>query len=90
VFIVGHAENQGTFDHNVDLWRRRAEAVAAELAKSYKIATARLRTRASASSCPSAPTSPTTAARSTGAWSWSRHKRNGVCGLAPHIAVRAV
>ena len=44
VFIVGHTDSQGAFDHNVDLSRRRAEAVAAELAKSHKIASARLRT----------------------------------------------
>ena len=44
VVIVGHTDSQGTFDHNMDLSRRRAEAVAAELAKSYKIAAARLRT----------------------------------------------
>jgi OmpA-OmpF porin, OOP family len=44
VFIVGHTDSQGTFDYNSDLSRRRAEAVAAELAKTYKIAAARLRT----------------------------------------------
>ena len=44
VVIVGHTDSQGTFDYNMDLSRRRAEAVAAELAKSYKIAAARLRT----------------------------------------------
>jgi outer membrane protein OmpA-like peptidoglycan-associated protein len=44
VFIVGHTDNQGAFDYNVDLSRRRAEAVAAELARSYRIAPARLRT----------------------------------------------
>jgi OmpA-OmpF porin, OOP family len=44
VVIVGHTDSQGTFEYNMDLSRRRAEAVAAELAKSYKVATTRLRT----------------------------------------------
>ena len=44
VFIVGHTDNQGAYDYNLDLSRRRAEAVAAELARSYRIAPARLRT----------------------------------------------
>ena len=44
VFIVGHTDNQGNFDYNLDLSRRRAEAIAAELAKTYRIAPARLRT----------------------------------------------
>jgi OmpA-OmpF porin, OOP family len=44
VFIVGHTDSQGTFDYNLDLSRRRAEAIAAELVKSYRIAQPRLRT----------------------------------------------
>jgi len=44
VFIVGHTDNQGTYDYNLDLSRRRAEAVAAELVKNFRIAQARLRT----------------------------------------------
>jgi len=44
VFIVGHTDNQGSYDYNLDLSRRRAEAVAAELARSYRIAPGRLRT----------------------------------------------
>jgi OmpA-OmpF porin, OOP family len=44
VVIVGHTDSQGTFDYNMDLSRRRADAVAAELARSYKIANTRLRT----------------------------------------------
>ncbi len=44
VFIVGHTDSQGAFDYNMDLSKRRAEAIAAELVKSYRIAPARLRT----------------------------------------------
>jgi OmpA-OmpF porin, OOP family len=44
VFIVGHTDNQGAYDYNLDLSRRRAEAVAAELVKNHRIAQARLRT----------------------------------------------
>ena len=36
VFIVGHTDNQGAYDYNLDLSRRRAEAVAAELVKNYR------------------------------------------------------
>ena len=31
VFIVGHTDNQGAYDYNLDLSKRRAEAIAAEL-----------------------------------------------------------
>ena len=44
VFIVGHTDSQGAHDYNLDLSRRRAEAVAAELVKSHRIAQPRLRT----------------------------------------------
>jgi outer membrane protein OmpA-like peptidoglycan-associated protein len=44
VFIVGHPDNQGAYDYNIDLSRKRAAAIAAALAKSYKIAPARMRT----------------------------------------------
>ena len=44
VFIVGHTDSQGAFDYNMDLSKRRAEAIAAELVKNYRIAPARLRT----------------------------------------------
>ena len=43
VFIVGHTDSQGAFDYNMDLSRRRAEAIVAELTKSWRIAPARLR-----------------------------------------------
>jgi len=35
VHVVGHTDNQGTVEHNLDLSLRRAQAVAAELQKSY-------------------------------------------------------
>jgi OmpA-OmpF porin, OOP family len=44
VFIVGHTDSQGTHDHNMELSRRRAEAVAADLVRAYKIAKSRLST----------------------------------------------
>ena len=44
VFIVGHTDSQGAFDYNMDLSKRRAEAIAAELVKSYRIAPTRLHT----------------------------------------------
>jgi outer membrane protein OmpA-like peptidoglycan-associated protein len=44
VVIVGHTDSQGTYDHNMDLSRRRAEAVAQALVSSYQIARTRLRT----------------------------------------------
>lgn len=44
VFIVGHTDNQGSYEHNMTLSRQRAEAVASALVASYKIAKARLRT----------------------------------------------
>ena len=44
VVIVGHTDSQGGHDYNMDLSRRRADAIAAELAKSYQIGRTRLRT----------------------------------------------
>jgi outer membrane protein OmpA-like peptidoglycan-associated protein len=44
VFVVGHTDSQGAYDYNLDLSRRRAEAIATELVKSFRIAQARLRT----------------------------------------------
>ena len=43
VFIVGHTDNQGAFDYNMNLSRQRAEAVAAALVQHYRIDKARLR-----------------------------------------------
>jgi OmpA-OmpF porin, OOP family len=44
VVIVGHTDSQGNYDYNMDLSRRRAEAIAAELSTRYGIAKPRLRT----------------------------------------------
>ena len=44
VYIVGHTDSQGAADYNLDLSRRRAEAVAAELVKNFRIAQPRLKT----------------------------------------------
>jgi len=42
VFIVGHTDSQGAYEHNMTLSRQRAEAVANALVASYKIAKPRL------------------------------------------------
>lgn len=44
VFIVGHTDSQGAYEYNLDLSKRRADAVAVELVKSFRIAPLRLRT----------------------------------------------
>jgi OmpA-OmpF porin, OOP family len=43
VLIVGHTDNQGAYDYNLDLSRRRAEAVVKTLAASYRVDPNRLR-----------------------------------------------
>lgn len=42
LIVTGHADNQGAFDYNVDLSRRRAASVAAHLTRSGGIAATRL------------------------------------------------
>jgi OmpA-OmpF porin, OOP family len=44
VYIVGHTDSQGPYAYNLDLSRRRAEAIAAELVKTYHITAPRLQT----------------------------------------------
>ncbi|WP_041357540.1 OmpA family protein [Nitrobacter hamburgensis] len=43
VLIVGHTDNQGAFDYNLDLSRRRAEAVVKTLAANFRVEPRRLR-----------------------------------------------
>ncbi len=42
VFIVGHTDNQGSFDANVALSERRASSIASALVKDYRVDAARL------------------------------------------------
>jgi outer membrane protein OmpA-like peptidoglycan-associated protein len=42
VFIVGHTDNTGTFEHNMKLSRERAAAVVNALVGKYGVASARL------------------------------------------------
>ncbi|MCC5809635.1 MAG: OmpA family protein [Ectothiorhodospiraceae bacterium] len=42
VLVVGHTDNQGSFDYNADLSLRRAVAVRQALASDYGIATDRM------------------------------------------------
>lgn len=41
--VAGHTDSQGGYEHNMDLSRRRAEAVTASLVSEYKIDSGRLR-----------------------------------------------
>lgn len=43
LLIVGHTDDQGGFDYNIDLSRRRAEAVVRTLTADYAVAAGRLR-----------------------------------------------
>jgi len=43
LLVVGHTDNQGTYEHNMDLSKRRAEAVTRALVDDYAIADSRLR-----------------------------------------------
>lgn len=43
LYVVGHTDNVGTYDYNMGLSRRRADAVMAVLIKDYGIAAGRLR-----------------------------------------------
>ena len=43
VVVVGHTDSQGSYDHNIDLSKRRAAAVVAALTKQFKIEGGRLK-----------------------------------------------
>ncbi len=53
-YIVGHTDNQGALEGNVALSQQRAEAVAAQLARDYKIDAKRLVARGVANFAPAA------------------------------------
>ena len=76
VVIVGHTDSQGGHDYNMDLSRRRADAIAAELAKSYQIGRTRLRTAGVGYLAPVASNASEDGRALNGALSWSRRKPN--------------
>ena len=43
LLVVGHTDSRGTFDYNIDLSQRRAEAVVGALAERYGVERARLK-----------------------------------------------
>jgi OmpA-OmpF porin, OOP family len=55
LYIVGHTDNQGGLPHNLDLSRRRAEAVVTALVRDFGIAATRLSPHGLASLAPVAP-----------------------------------
>jgi outer membrane protein OmpA-like peptidoglycan-associated protein len=42
LYVVGHTDNQGSYEYNKDLSQRRATAVVADLVKTYGVASSRL------------------------------------------------
>jgi outer membrane protein OmpA-like peptidoglycan-associated protein len=52
VFVVGHTDNKGKLDYNLDLSQRRARAVVVDLVKTYKIGAGRLEARGLANLAP--------------------------------------
>lgn len=52
LYVVGHTDNQGTFDTNMDLSKRRADAVLGVLTTKYGVAAARLRALGDGPSAP--------------------------------------
>lgn len=57
LIVAGHTDNQGAFDYNVDLSRRRAAAVVGALAATYGIARDRLTPFGAGMAAPAAPNS---------------------------------
>ena len=55
VLIVGHTDNQGSFDYNIELSRKRADAVVKALVTTYKIDARRLRPAGAGMIAPAAP-----------------------------------
>jgi len=52
LYVVGHTDNQGTLDMNMDLSKRRADAVLTVLTAKYGVATAKLRALGDGPSAP--------------------------------------
>lgn len=74
VFIVGHTDSQGAYDYNLDLSKRRADAIAAELVKSFRIAQTQLRTAGVGLLAPVGPNATDAGRALTGASSWWRRE----------------
>jgi outer membrane protein OmpA-like peptidoglycan-associated protein len=52
LYVVGHTDNAGGYDHNMKLSQQRAEAVVRELTSKYRIAAVRLKPRGVGSLAP--------------------------------------
>ncbi|OGF50175.1 MAG: hypothetical protein A2231_06700 [Candidatus Firestonebacteria bacterium RIFOXYA2_FULL_40_8] len=52
LFVVGHTDNEGTYEYNLDLSKKRAESVVTELVSKYKIDQVRLVSQGVGQTCP--------------------------------------